>query len=109
MATREQIITELYATHFVDNYVRCFAGKADRVYLDDITAELYLIISELPATLLTGIYASHGINGIRRYVSGVITRQLRSDNSRVYRKYTRHVYRHQPCEQMLWAEKHIKD
>ncbi len=109
MANREQIITELYATHFVENYVRQFAGSADRVYLDDITDEIYLIICEIPAEKITTIYNTEGIAGVRGYVSGLITRQLRSNNSRCFRRYTRHVYRHKTFPSLKWLETTIKE
>lgn len=98
MKAKNDIIEELKATAFVENYARQFCGIADRVYFDDIVAELYLIICELPAKLVEQIYNGCGIDCFRRYVSGIVVKQMRSDNSRVYRKYTRHVYRETPVE-----------
>lgn len=95
---RDEIITELESTGFVENYANKFCGQMDRVYFEDIVAELYLIICELPASLVEQIYNGCGIDCFRRYVSGVIIRQMRSTNSRVFRKYTGHVYREVPME-----------
>ena len=103
--TRDAIIRELYDTHFVENYARQFAGKADSVYFDDIVAELYCMICELPEHVVTSAYRQGGINAIRRYVSGLIAKQMRSTNSRIYRKYTRHVYNEQPTQDFTaWHE-----
>ena len=105
MATIQQIITELYNTHFVENYARKFCGEADMVNYEDIVQELYLKICEVPAATLQAAYAKGGINAVRRYVSGLITRQLRSTRSNtIYKKYTEKVYKEIPAGQALWHE-----
>lgn len=101
---RDQIITELKRTKFVENYARRFAFGAEAVYFDDIVAELYMQICELPTSLMVQIYEGCGINCFRRYVSGLIIRQLRSKNSKIYKKYTLHVKIEEPVESMSkWA------
>lgn len=92
MKGRNDIIGELVETQFVEHYAARFCGRNDFVNFDDIVAELYLIICELPESTLTTIYDAAGINGIRQYVSGIIIKQLRSKNSRIYHKYTKHTY-----------------
>lgn len=103
MATTQQIITELYNTHFVENYARKFCGEADMVNYEDIIQELYLLICEKEEAI-TKAYKKGGINAVRRYASGLITRQLRSTRSSTYRKYTLHVYTEIPAGQALWHE-----
>lgn len=99
-STREAILVELYNTRFVENYARSFCGAVDMQHFDDIVQELYSIICEIPEDRLTKIYAKGGINSVRRYVSGIITRQLRSTSSTIFKKYTWHSYREQTTD--LW-------
>lgn len=106
--TRNEILTELVRTHFIENYARRFCGIADLVYYDDIIGELYLIVAELPAQLIIDLYNGCGINCVRRYVAGIIVRQMQSTRSRVYHKYTEHVYHEQatePKDIKTWEEK----
>lgn len=91
--TKSDIIAELYRSHFVEVDARRFMGCADRQWADDIVAELYAMICELPERLVVEIYDGCGAECFRRYVAGLIIRQLRSTNSKIYRKYTSHVYR----------------
>lgn len=107
--SKEQILTELYETHFVENYTHKLASNADMEMFDDIVGEIYVIICELPAKLITQIYNGCGINCFRRYVSGIINKQIRSNNSRVYRVYKRHMFKtiaasNLPDFDWLWEE-----
>ena len=94
--TRDQIITELHASHLVENYAAKFMGAADAQYRDDIVGELYMMICELPVKMVEDMVSRCGMRCFRSYVSGIIVRQMRSDHSRVYRRYTLHVYRERP-------------
>ena len=85
--SKSEILTELYNTHFVENYAFKMAGKLDKIFFEDIVGELYLFICELPEDFIMGIYNKCGINCFRQYVSGIIVKQLRSKNSIIYRKY----------------------
>ena len=104
MKTRVEILDELYRSGWVEMDARKFLGAADRIYADDIIAELWLIICELPARLVEEIYGGCGEECLRRYISGLIKNQLRSTNSRIYKKYTMHVYRNKPTETVSWAD-----
>lgn len=107
--SKQQIIEELVATHFVENYTRQIGDSLDQQNLDDIVAELYLMICEIPESFITGIYNGCGINCFRRYISGLIVRQLRSTNSKIYRKYKRVAIRTKLVSDNLkfelWVEK----
>lgn len=100
MKTKAQILVELYETHFVENYARKTAGEVDRRYLEDIVGELYLMICELPDKFITDIYNACGLNCFRRYVAGIVVRQMRSTNSKVYRVYKRHAFDVVPASQV---------
>lgn len=103
--TREQIIIELYNSHFVENYARKYCGKIDMLFFDDIVQELYTMICELPDEKLTVLCQQKGYNAVRRYVSGLIIRQMRSQNSIIYKLYTGHYYNEQPSPNIgTWEE-----
>lgn len=97
---RNGIVIELYNTHFVENFAFKYMGRADRLNMEDIVQELYLTICEADHNKLCKAYLVGGINAVRRYVSGLIVRQMRSTNSRIYRKYTRRVYTELPAGSM---------
>ena len=100
MKTRDQIIEELARTCFVENYARKIAKAADMVYFEDIVGDLWLAVCELPVTLVTEIYNKCGIDCFRKYVSGVIYRQMRSTNSKVFRRYKKHAFDTIPASQV---------
>lgn len=110
MKSKQQILIELYRTHFVENYVRKIANEVDMMMFDDIVGELYLIICELPGNVITSVYNQCGINCFRRYISGIVVKQMRSNNSKIYWKYKRHLYNTIPASQVenfeaIWEEK----
>jgi hypothetical protein len=107
--SKGDIITELYETHFVENYAFKIAGEIDRIYLEDIVGDLYLIICELPDEFIVNLYTKCGINCFRQYVSGIIIKQIRSFNSKVYRLYKKNYGTTIPLSSIentdeLWAE-----
>lgn len=98
--TAADIITELYHTRFVEGYAGRFLDERDTGDRDDIVQEIYLMVCELNGDFLKATYTAGGINAIRRFVSGLICRQLLSDNSKVYRKYRLHTRRMVPAAQV---------
>lgn len=107
--SKSEIITELYRTRFVENYAFKIAGEIDRIYFEDIVGDLYLIICELPDEFIVNLYNKCGINCFRQYVSGIIIKQIRSFNSKVYRQYKKDYGNVIPLSQIenadqLWAE-----
>lgn len=102
------IITELYETHFVENYARKIAGELDKPFLDDIIGDLYVMICEQRADTIQSIYNGCGINCFRRYVSGLIVRQMKSTNSKVWRKYKKNADKTQPLSTVTNLEEYMK-
>ena len=85
---REQIINELYNTKFVENYCFQLATSDDKEDIEDIIQEIWLIISEISEDRLINLYKKgKGINGVRRFVAGIISRQIRSTTSLIHKKY----------------------
>lgn len=94
MKTKNEIIQELYDTDFVQRYSMQLLNSADVPNYDDYLGELWLIICEIPEERLQKLYyhkkkdgTIEGINGVRRFVSGIITRQIKSDTSLLYCRY----------------------
>ena len=89
MPTKNDILLQLHSTKFVANYTRQMATAYDWPDLDDIVAEIYLMLCELDDSFVVTMYTGGGIDAVRRYVSGVIWKQLHSCNSKVFYKYRR--------------------
>ncbi len=83
-----EIITEIYNSRFIERYSWQFMKNAEMINREDIIQEIYLMLCEVEGGRLCGIYEGGGMNAVMRYVSGLVVRQLRSDNSKVYWKYT---------------------
>lgn len=84
---RNEIILELYKSEFVPKYVHVVAHPTDADNMDDIIAEIWLMICEIDDSRLLAIYNDGGMGQINRYVSGMIWNQLRSTNSAYYKRY----------------------
>lgn len=85
MKTKEEIIKELYNTGFVFKYTAKLLKQKE--LLDDAVAEIWLIIAELSEQRLQQLYNEGKINKVRQLVSGIISRQMNSKNSRFYYTY----------------------
>ena len=90
MVTRDEILVELYNTKFVENYAKKFVKGNDIENLEDEIQELYLIAAEIPEERLINMYRADGINGVRRFMAGVIHRQMNSTTSLIHSKYRKH-------------------
>lgn len=98
---RDSIITELYRSGFIEKDAPKFV--VCREYQEDIIAEIYLIVCEVSGRKLERLYKEGGMEKVKRYVAGIITRQLRSKRSRVYYKYVNHRQHEVPAEKMtIW-------
>lgn len=85
MPGRDKILEELYATEFVEKYARekCLQQE----YLDDYIQECWAIICQIPEKKLQELYMQENdINGVRRYVAGIICRTVASQTSEAYYK-----------------------
>ena len=84
---RNEIILELYKSEFVPKYVHVVAHPTDADNMDDIIAEIWLMICKIDDSRLLAIYNDGGMGQIYRYVSGMIWNQLRSTSSAYYKRY----------------------
>lgn len=87
---KNKILTELYETAFVNNYVRKLIHRRSNINEDDAIQHCWLQILEIPDGKLIQQYERNGIKGIIQFVSGVIYRQCISTNSSLY--YTQVKY-----------------
>lgn len=103
--THEQIIEQVVASGIVPKYVQHYRYTA--TYRDDIIAELYLLICSLPKHRLTDIERRKGMEGVFAYLSGLLTHQLRSTNSKIYWRYIQHIKREIPTD--TWDDANIAE
>lgn len=83
MVNREQILQELYDTQFVQRYTMEKCKQRD--YYDDYLGEVWLIICQIPEERLVKLYEEgDGINGVRRFVAGIICRTVASQTTEPY-------------------------
>lgn len=85
MKTKEEILKELYNTQFVENYTKRLLKQQE--FLEDAVGEIWLIVAELPEDKLQNLYNEGGINKVRQLISGIVSRQINSKNSKFYYKY----------------------
>lgn len=82
---RDEILKELYECEFVEKYTREKLKQQD--YLDDYIQEVWQIICEIPEKKLVELYKQeNSINGVRKYVAGIICRTVHSQTSGAYMK-----------------------
>lgn len=83
--TKDEILDELYRTGFVEKYTRQLLRQQE--LLEDAIQEVWAIVCSVEEERLQQWYSEDGINGVRRYTSGVISRTINSDTSSFYLKY----------------------
>lgn len=111
MKTKNQIITELYNTNFVDKYCRQIFKNTNEIDIEDVIQHCYLQICEIDEQKLIDIYNKKGINGIRQFVSGIINRQCNSVRSSLYytyvKKNVKNIMIHRLNNNEKWTESEL--
>lgn len=91
---RNDLLTEIYNLHLIDNYCKKIAYD-DEVQLDDIIQEIYLQVCEVSTDkweeLLSQGTKNDRLKAVRAFVSGICYLSIRSKNSRVYYKLKKHT------------------
>lgn len=85
MITKEQCIEELIKTGFVENY--CKKVSYNKRDLKDIVQDIYIMVYDLPEEQVVDLFVQGGVNQLRKFVSGLIVRQLCSKNGKIRKKY----------------------
>ena len=109
--TKNEIITELYKTNFVDKYTRQIFKNTNDIPIEDVIQNNYLQICEIDEQKLIDIYNKKGINGIRQFVSGIINRQTNSVRSSLYytyvKKNVKNIMIHRLNNNEKWSESEL--
>lgn len=91
---RNKLIQTIYDLGLVQNYAKKISYKADLQDYDDIQQELFLILLEVKdetwEKLLREGKENDPLFSVRAYVSGLIYRQIRSKNSKIYSKFKKY-------------------
>lgn len=90
--THYEIVSELYQNGFIPNYFLQQSFSTDRANAEDEIQEIVLQLLEY-GQKLEELYKDGGMNRCRKYISGLIYRQIHSKTSKLYYKYKRHVER----------------
>lgn len=102
--TREQILKNLQETNFIPSYIRRLSHATDGEFIDDLEQEIWVVVCALSDEKLKAIYSGN-INNLRRYVAGVIHRQIKSTTSAYYRTYKRPFFQTDKNTTYTLAEK----
>lgn len=88
---RNEVIEYIYSTGLVPNYLKKIGFVNDFEDFEDILQELWLAICETKDETLEKLLnqgkEKDPYYAVRGYVSGLIYRQIRSKNSKIYYKY----------------------
>ena len=91
---KNEIIQYIYDLNFVDSYVRKLANSSQWPQIEDCIQEIYLQLLEVPQekwdNLLSQGTKADSFKAVRGYISGVIYRNIKSVNSKVYYKLFKH-------------------
>lgn len=91
---RNKLIEDIYNTGLIQNYIKKLAYKADLQEYDDILQECWIQICEIKPErweeLLSQGKEHDKYFAVRGYISGIVYRQVRSRNSKIYAKFKKH-------------------
>ena len=97
---KNEIIQYIHDLNFVDSYVRKLANSTHWPQIEDCIQEIYLQLLEVPQdkwdNLLSQGTKTDSFKAVRGYISGVIYRNIKSLNSRLYYKLFKHNEREIP-------------
>ena len=101
MATRQEILKALYDSEFIHYYCVDIGDTAlDKANMDDIIQDIWVMICSSKPGVLERLWDEGGLNQVRKYCSGMISRQLHSKSSTIYRRYKRHAMLNVPMGDM---------
>lgn len=97
---RDEILQYIYDLQFVPNYVRKLANSEDWSILNDEIQDIWLQLCEVKdekwQTLLAQGTKTDSFKAVRGYVSGLVYRNVKSKNSKVYYHLKKHSEREMP-------------
>ena len=97
---RDEVLEYIYNLQFIQNYTRKLANCDDWILIDDIVQDIFLQLCEVPEekwqTLLSQGTKNDSFKAVRGYVSGLVYRNVKSKNSKVYYHLKKHSEREIP-------------
>lgn len=97
---RDEVLEYIYNLQFIQNYTRKLANCDDWNLIDDIVQDIFLQLCEVPEekwqTLLSQGTKNDSFKAVRGYVSGLVYRNVKSKNSKVYYHLKKHSEREIP-------------
>lgn len=87
--TRDDILTDLYRSRFVENYILAHGSDIERRNLEDAAAEVYCAIASLGKRTIELVHEGGGMDAVRKYVCAVIQGTLHGK----YRTFHRYIVR----------------
>lgn len=87
---RNDIISELCNTGFIEKYMRqqCFETDEDRI--KDFAQEIYVILLSDDPEGIEQMYEEGGLDRVKVFAAGIIKRQLTLSHSLIHRKYRKY-------------------
>lgn len=106
MSIRDEVLNYLLSTNLVDNYIKKIAFSNDYEQIEDITQEIWLQICEVSEEkweqLLNQGTEKDKFTKCRAFTSGLIHRNIRSKNSKVWYKLKKHTEREILKDSEIW-------
>ena len=97
MMNRDELLEYVYNLNLVPAYTRQLANSSDWNIIEDITQEIWLQICEVPEEKWTKLLGQgtkkDSFKAVRGYISGLIYRNVKSVNSKVYNRLKKHQTR----------------
>lgn len=97
MMKRDELLEYVYNLNLVPAYTRQLANSSDWNIIEDITQEIWLQICEVPEEKWTKLLGQgtkkDSFKAVRGYISGLIYRNVKSVNSKVYNRLKKHQTR----------------
>lgn len=104
---KNELLNEIYNLKLVENYIKKLAFSNDYEQIEDITQEIWLQICEVSADkweeLLSQGSKTDKYKAVRGYISGLVHRNIRSTNSKVYYKLKKHTEREILKDSDVWT------
>ena len=102
--SRDEILRYIYDLNFVENYAKKLANTDDWYQIDDIISDLWLQICEIPEEkwdkLLSQGTKKDSFYAVRGFVSGLIYRNVKSKNSKLYYHLKKHWEKEMPISEV---------
>lgn len=91
---RNKLIEYIYSLGLVQNYIKKIGNSSDLEIYDDVCGEIWTQILEVPLdrwdSLLEQGTETDKYKAVRAFIVGIVYRNIRSENSKLYRLLKKH-------------------